>query len=163
MRITPESIGGSIKNNKNLHMKTPKNNRVGVWMDYAHAYFIEYDGINALIVDAIEVPSVSQLQEKGETDNKTRFSENAQQSSPNEYSKRNVEQEELKQYFKMLEKNLEVYRDILLFGPGTVRDKFFKQISEDHFLEGKRISVQISDKLTENQMVAFVEDYFETK
>jgi len=132
-------------------------------MDYAHAYFIEYDGINALIVDAIEAPSVSQLMENEETDNKTRLSENARQSSPNEYGKRNIEQEELKQYFKMLEKNLEGYRDILLFGPGTVRDKFFKRISEKHFLEGRRISVQISDKLTENQMVAVVEDYFETK
>jgi len=144
-------------------MKTSKNNRVGVWMDYAHSYFIEYDGINAVIVDAIEAPSKSHLREKGETDDKTRFSENAQQSSPNEYSKRNIEQEEIKQYFKMLEKNMEGYRDILIFGPGTARDKFFKRISEKDFLEGKRISVQISDKLTENQMVAFVEDYFETK
>jgi len=132
-------------------------------MDYAHAYFIEYDGINALIVDAIEAPSVGHLREKGETDNKTRFSENPQQSSPNEYSKQNIEQEELKKYFKTLEKNLEPYRDILLFGPGTARDKFFNRISEKHFLEGKRISVQISDKLTENQMVALVEDYYETK
>jgi len=144
-------------------MKTPKNNRVGVWIDYAHAYFIEYDGINALIVDAIEAPTVGQLHEKGESDNKTRFSENAQQSSPNEYSKRNIGQEELRQYFKMLQKKLEGYRDILLFGPGTARDKFFERILGKHFLEGKRISVQISDKLTENQMVAFVEDYFETK
>lgn len=144
-------------------MKTSKNNQVGVWMDYAHAYFIEYDGINALIVDAIEAPTVSQLREKGETDDKTRFSPNPQHSSPNEHNKQNLEQEELKQYFKMLEKNLEAYRDILLFGPGTARDKFFKRISEKHFLEGKRISVQISDKLTENQMVAFVEDYFDTK
>ena len=132
-------------------------------MDYAHAYFIEYDGINALIVDAIEAPTVSQFREKGETDDKTRFSPNPQYSSPNEHNKQNLEQEELKQYFKMLEKNLEAYRDILLFGPGTARDKFFKRISEKHFLEGKRISVQISDKLTENQMVAFVEDYFDTK
>ena len=132
-------------------------------MDYAHAYFIEYDGINALIVDAIEAPSVGQHREKVEIGSKTRFSENVQQSSPNEYSKRNIEQEELKQYFKMLEKKLEGYRDILLFGPGTARDKFFKRISEKHFLEGKRISVQISDKFTENQMVAFVEDYFDTK
>jgi len=144
-------------------MKTPRNNRVGVWIDYAHAYFIEYDGINALIVDAIEAPSVSQLQDKGETDNKPMFSENARQSFPNEYSKQNIEQEELKHYFKMLEKNLEGYRDILLFGPEAARDKFFKRISEKHFLEGKWISVQTSDKLTENQMVAFVEDYFETK
>ena len=143
-------------------MKTPKNNRVGVWMDYAHDYFIEYDGISALIVDAIEAPTVGHLREKGEADNKTRFSEDPQQSSPNEYSKRNIEQEELKRYFKMLEKNMEGYRDILLFGPGTARDKFFKRISEKHFLEGKRISVEISDKLTENQMVSFVEDYFET-
>ena len=144
-------------------MNTPKNNRVGVWMDYAHAYFIEYDGINGLFADAIEAPSVGHLREKGETDNKTRFSEDAQQSSPNEYSKQNIEHEELKQYFKMLEKNLEGYRDILLFGSGTARDKFFKRISEKHFLEGKKISVQISDKLTKNQMVAFVENYFETK
>lgn len=144
-------------------MKTPKSKRVGVWMDYSHAYFIEYDGISAVIVDAVESPSVSQLREKGEADGKTRFSANPQQSSPNEYSKQNIEQEELKQYFKMLEKNLGGYRDILLFGPGTARDRFFKRISEKHFLEGKRISVQISDKLTENQMVAFVEDYFETK
>ncbi len=70
---------------------------------------------------------------------------------------------ELKQYLKMLEKNLEGYRDILLFGPGTAKDKFFERILEKHFLEGKRISVQISDKLTKNQMVAFVENYFETK
>lgn len=144
-------------------MKASKNNQIGVWMDHAQAYFIEYDGINAVIVDAIEAPGVSQLREKGETDDKTRFSTNPQYSSPNEYNKQNIEQEELKQYFKMLEKNLGTYRDILLFGPGTAKDKFFNRISEDKFLEGKRISVQISDKLTENQMVAFVEDYFETK
>lgn len=146
-------------------MKTSKNNQVGVWMDHAQAYFIEYDGINAVIVDAIEAPAVSLLREKGETDDKTRFSANPQHSSPspNEYNKQNIEQEELKQYFKMLKKNLSGYRDILLFGPGTAKDKFFNRISDDNFLEGKRISVQITDKLTENQMVALVEDYFETK
>ncbi len=112
-------------------MKGPRNNRI--WVDYA-AYFIEYDGINDMIVDAIEAPTASRLWEKGESDNKTRFSENARQSSPIEYNKRNNEQEELKQYFKMLEKNLEGYRDIVLFGPEIARDTFYKRISEKHFL-----------------------------
>ena len=144
-------------------MKTSNNKQVGVWMDYFQAYFIEYDSINAVIVEAIKAPYESRLREKGETDDKTRFSSNPRHSSPNEYSKQNIEREELKGYFKILENKLVAYRDILLFGPGTARDQFFNQISENNFLEGKRITVQISDKLTENQMVAFVEDYFETK
>jgi stalled ribosome rescue protein Dom34 len=144
-------------------MNTSEKNQIGVWMDHAQAYFIEYDGINAVIVDAVEAQAVSQLREKGETDDKTRFSPNPQHSSPNEHKKQNIEQEELKVYFKMLEKNLQGYRNILLFGPGTAKDKFLNRIAKNNFLEGKKISVQICDKLTKNQMVAQVEDYFETK
>ncbi len=118
-------------------METFSTKQVGVWMDQAKAYLIGVQEGNAYLLEIV-ASNISRLKrEDGEDDDKTRFSSNPQQSSPNEYKKNQVKTNELHGYFKKLQSKLNNFEDILILGPGTVKDQFFNELLVSQAFAGK--------------------------
>jgi stalled ribosome rescue protein Dom34 len=80
--------------------------------------------------------------------------------SNNEFKKNRIEENDLQAYYKSLAEKLEGYDEILLFGPGEAK-KQFKNVAEQlHVFQNKVLHVETSDKLTSNQLLEFVREYF---
>ncbi|HZJ36703.1 MAG TPA: hypothetical protein VFD29_08765 [Gillisia sp.] len=141
-------------------MKTKTTKQVGVWLNHSQAHFIGYKAESAFFIETIDSPYESIMREEGEGNDKTRFSPNTERGSNNEKRKHNIVQNELDEYFKILEGKLESYQEILLFGPGTAKEELFNRLSENKVFKGKDIAVKSSDKLTQNQMLSNVLDFF---
>jgi len=141
-------------------LKTKETNQIGVWLNHSQAHFIGHKAESAFFIETIDSPYESIIREEGEGNDKTRFSSNTERGSNNEKRKHNIIQNELDEYFKILEGKLESYQEILLFGPGTAKEELFNRLSENKLFKGKNIEVKSSDKLTENQMLSYVLDFF---
>ena len=141
-------------------MKTKVTKQIGVWLNHSQAHFLGYKAESAFFIETVESPYESIIRVGGEGNDKTRFSSNTERGSNNEKRKHNIVQNELDEYFSILEGKLEIYQEILLFGPGTAKEELFNRLSENKMFKGKDIAVKSSDKLTENQMLSYVLDFF---
>ncbi|MCH7412572.1 hypothetical protein MM213_03670 [Belliella sp. R4-6] len=133
---------------------------VGVWLDQSKAHFIGYQDGEATFIESLISPHERIKREEGEVSDTARFSPNPSVLSNNEYRKNNIAQNELNEYYKMLEDKIGKFEDVLLFGPGTAKDQFKNRIAENKAFKEKWISVQNSDKMTDNQLLAFVRDFY---
>jgi stalled ribosome rescue protein Dom34 len=140
---------------KNNHAK-----QVGLWMDHSKAHVIAYANGEAILVENIDSPVESIKRIEGEVKDTTRFTSSAEHSSNNEYKKHNIAQKELNEYFRILENKLATYDDILIFGPGVAKEQFRNRLRENKGFSEKWLSIQSSDKLTENQLLAYVRDFY---
>lgn len=143
-------------------MKTKAAYQIGVWLNHSQAHFIGYKAESAFFIETIDSRYERVIREEGEGNDKTRFSTDSERGSNNEKRKHNIVQNELDEYFEILEDKLESFKEILLFGPGTAKEELFNRLSENKVFKGKDIAVKSSDKLTENQMLSYVLDFFKT-
>ncbi len=141
-------------------MKTKTTTQIGVWVNHSQAHFIGYKAESAFFVETIDSPYQSMIREEGEGNDTTRFSPNSGRSSNNEKRKHHTKQNKLDEYYKILEDKLESYQEIVLFGPGTAKEELFNRLSENKVFKTKDIAVKSSDRLTENQMLSYVLDFF---
>ncbi len=135
---------------------------IGIWLDLSKAHFIGFHDGEAQFIETLISPHERIKREEGEENDTSRFSQNPSHLSNNEYRKNNITQNELNEYYKMLEDKIGKFDDILLFGPGTAKDQFKNRISENKSLKGKWISVQNADKMTDNQLLAYVRDFYKS-
>ena len=63
-------------------------------------------------------------------------------------------------YFKKISDIIRDYDEVLLFGPTDAKNSLYNLIKEDHNFENISIEIKTTDKMTENQMFAYVKDYF---
>jgi hypothetical protein len=141
-------------------LKTKATKQIGVWLNHSQAHFLGYKAESAFFIETIDSPYESIVRVEGEGNDKTLFSSNSERGSNNEKRKHNIVKNELDEYFNLLEDKLESYQEILLFGPGTAKEELFNRLSGNKLFEGKEIEVRSSDKLTENQMLSKVLDFF---
>jgi hypothetical protein len=141
-------------------LKTKATKQIGVWLNHSQAHFLGYKAESAFFIETIDSPNESIVRVEGEGNDKTLFSSNSERGSNNEKRKHNIVKNELDEYFNLLEDKLESYQEILLFGPGTAKEELFNRLSGNKLFEGKEIEVRSSDKLTENQMLSKVLDFF---
>jgi hypothetical protein len=134
--------------------------QVGVWIDHSKAHLIGFKSGQAKLLETVDSPYESIKRIEGEGKDMTRFSPNPEHSSNNEHKKHNTTQNEINEYLRMMEQKLQPFEDILLFGPGTMKEKMKNRLREKKAFEGKWLSVEPSDKLTENQLLAFVREFY---
>jgi hypothetical protein len=130
---------------------------IGVWLDHSKAHLISISNGSAHI-ETIESPHQRLERIEGQGSDHTRFRGTA--FSNNEDRKQNKERQEKIAYYKSIMSALSEYKYILLFGPTNAKVELFHQISEDKNFADKLISVENADKLTKNQMVAYVKKFF---
>ena len=132
-------------------MNTKITKQIGLCMDHSQAHFIDINK-GAVIIERLHEHF------DGETAIGTKLG--ATRATNSEHHKHNIAREIKAEYYKVLADRLKAYDDIYLFGPTVAKDELYnKLVADKHFAE-KNIRVESSDKLTENQMVAKVRNFF---
>ncbi len=127
-------------------MKT--NKCLGIWMDYSKAHLMQ------LLPGDIH----TQIIESNFT-----HEEKASSIEKSEKHMHNKQEGEHLKYFKKIQKEIEKYDDVLLFGPTDAKEELNKLLHEDHINTRVRIEIKTTDKMTENQLHAFVRKHFNEK
>lgn len=125
-------------------MKVKK--RLGVWMDYSTAHFMEIKENDIVTSD---VTSEFTSHEKKHSLGK------------NENLMHHKQHDLIGSYFKEIENRIAGFDKVVLFGPGDAKNELYNHLEKIGHFGHTEIAVKTSDKLTENQRKAFVRDYFE--
>lgn len=72
----------------------------------------------------------------------------------------NKEQHERASFYKQLGEAIKNYEEVLLFGPTDAKQELYNILKEDHLFENIKIDIKQADKLTDNQLQAFVKAHF---
>lgn len=72
----------------------------------------------------------------------------------------NKEQQQQSNYYKKLGESIKNYDDFLMFGPANAKVELLNIFKADKHFDKIKINTKQSDKMTENQMHAFVREYF---
>ncbi len=127
--------------------------RIGVWLDHTQAHLVEYHPF-AEQIQTLYAPQKESLEG---VEVKTNFGERA---SNNEDRLSNKAQNHHQEFYKVLEKTLLLYDEILLFGSGTARNELKNRLRSDKAYDSKKIHVEAAEQLSEAQLKAYVRDYF---
>lgn len=141
-------------------MSTTVSKQIGVWLDHAKAHLIGHHEGSAFLVETVESPYERIKREEGQGSDQTRFTANPYHISNNENRKHHTAQNELNEYYKILEMKLTDYEEILLFGPTNAKEQLYNRLRDNKAFARKTITVQSSDKMTENQLLAYVREFF---
>ncbi|HET6990010.1 MAG TPA: hypothetical protein VFJ43_01750 [Bacteroidia bacterium] len=133
-------------------------NHIAVWMDHHQAHLIYPKGKDEYAVETIESDHDLHPRVDGEKGTGATFGK--YRESNGEYKKHNIEHNQLHDYYQALKKVLGKYDEILLFGPTSAKEEFFNLLFADKAFNGKRISTESSDKMTEHQLIAFAKEYY---
>jgi len=72
----------------------------------------------------------------------------------------NKEQHLEMDFYKKIATEIIGYDEVLLFGPTNAKAQLFNILNEDQHYKNIKIEVRTSDKMTDNQQVAYVRNYF---
>lgn len=124
--------------------KEPKN--LGIWMDHANAYLMEYaEGCD---IETQSIGSAFTHEAKEET------------LSKSEFTMHNKEQHKQSEYYKKLGAVIKNYDTVILFGPTDAKAELHNLLKADHHFDNIKIDVKGADKMTEHQQHAYVKEYF---
>lgn len=71
------------------------------------------------------------------------------------------EKHQLKRYFENIAENIHDTDALVIFGPAETNEKFSEELSENHALLSTKIKgVKKTDSMTDNQVKAWVRDFF---
>jgi stalled ribosome rescue protein Dom34 len=132
---------------------------VGIWIDKQKAHIVTIENDNEKF-NTIE----SQVEDFHPTGGYGLGIRGSPQDAmaENKYMKR--EKQQLKSYFKEIVSEIKDSDALVIFGPAETKEKFSKELSEQY----KNLSIKVSavktvDSMTNNQVIAWVKDYFKIK
>jgi hypothetical protein len=132
-------------NQKLKIFKMKKMKQAGIWMDHSFACIMEL--INDAIVQNTVVSEFTHEEKKI-------------MLGRNEKLMHKKEQHLQSGYYRKLGDTIRDYSEVVLFGPTDAKNELFNLLKTDHLFEDIKIEVKHADKMTENQMHAFVREYF---
>lgn len=134
--------------------------KVGIWLDKKEAYIISQEGEEPQKLEKIESHVDSYRPHGGSG---TRLKGGPQDVVQDKtYLER--ERNQMKKYFENIFEHVSWAEAIVIFGPAETGEKFVKEVKHSR----KEITSKIrglykADSMTENQMKAWVRDYFDKK
>lgn len=140
-------------------METKNNKKLGLWMDHSHAYLIACQDKKVSLLESVESPVEGMVRYPGETDSKFRVGA-THAASNQEIKSNNIHQEQIRRYFSALEDKLLGFEEILLLGPGVLKNQFLKKISANKAFSKVKVHTLDADKMTSNQLLALVKKHF---
>ena len=124
-------------------METTK--RLGIWMDHSVAHLMDVT-TDAMVTSLIESESTHRDREHS--------------LNKSENLMHNKEQRQLSGYYKKLGDAITHYQEVLLFGPTSAKSELLNVLRADHRFAAIKIEVEDADKMTTNQLHAFVTRHF---
>ena len=129
---------------------------IGIWIDTKQAIIIRLSN-SKHSVKIIESDIETRERVSGESKKFGRFGGQYMTFENNKLNKRN---EQTNHFIKSLLKEIENCESVVLFGPSKMKNIFKKELSKNLQLSNKLMGVFNSKLLTENQMVAWVKDFY---
>ena len=141
-------------------MQTFTTRKVGIWIDQSKACLIEFRDGNAIFLETISSNILNN--NKSTVDysriNKIQFSHDLRGLRSSRISTSHLPN--LQKYFKKLREKLISFEDILILGPGVVKDQFYNELKLDQQYQGKFIAVQNKGNYSEKQLILYINDFF---
>jgi len=126
---------------------------VGLWIDHKQAFVIsDQDGIVEVIPSHIEPPA--------HYSGGTQLGGKLNQKTDTEFRKSDRFRLQLKKYYQQVISSLKDANSIFIMGPGEAKIEFQKAIKRYKSLQGRVLKVETADKMTKNQMVAYVRNFY---
>ena len=119
-------------------------NRLGIWMDHSIAHLIEVD---------------SNKNDRSVT-SKFSFKTKVEALSRSEDIMHNKEQQMHEAYYKKIGESILKYDHVLLFGPTKAKVELYNYLNKDLHFKDIKIDVKSSDKISNNEQHAFVNNHF---
>jgi stalled ribosome rescue protein Dom34 len=132
---------------------------IGIWIDTKQAVIVKLSN-NKHNLKIIESNIETRERVAGESKKYGRF---GGQYMTYEKNKMNRKNEQINSFIKNLLKEVQNCDSVVLFGPSQMKNIFEKELSKNLQLTNKLIGVFNSNQLTENQMVAWVKDFYKNK
>jgi len=129
---------------------------IGIWIDTKQAIIIKLSN-DKQIVKVIESNIETRERVLGESKKFGRFGGQYMTFEKNKLNRRN---EQTNHFIKNLFKEVQNCDSLVLFGPSNMKNIFEKELSKNLQLANKLVGVYNSKQLTENQMVAWVKDFY---
>lgn len=136
-------------------MRKDTTRQVAVFMDYHSAAIREPLSMASKIIMS---DRQSHVRYDGETGDGTLLGNN--RSTNNESHKHNIEQNAIREYFKLLEQELRGYDEILILGTGKAPNEFRNFYQANNKLSSKKITVGKSDYISDNQFLHKINNFF---
>ncbi len=128
----------------------------GIWIDHEKALIITLDR-GGHIIKTIESEIVTRDRIDGETKSYGRFGD--QSLSQEKHKERRIN-EQTSNFLKSLLSEIKNVDELVLFGPANMKKELEKHILHDATLAPKLKAVVSADSMTENQMVAWVKNFY---
>ncbi len=126
---------------------------IGIWIDKSKAKIISPEKI----VKNIPSNIVSRLRIKGQGKEYGKF---GKQFLSFEKSKKNRIQNQKTAFLDEVLNSIQAYDQIFVFGPAQMKNELGKLILNDYQLKDKFVEIKTSKKMTDNQLVAYVKDFY---
>ncbi|MBI5858584.1 MAG: hypothetical protein HZB42_13170 [Sphingobacteriales bacterium] len=137
----------------------PPEANTGIWIDQETAYIIRHKGAETIMMK-IKSGVESRIRIAGEGKNFTRFGETYVND---EEKKQRRQQQQRLRYFKEVIREVEHDDFLYLFGPGKGKEELNNAIEKLDKAWPKVISIETTDRMTQNQMKEKVMDFFSSK
>lgn len=130
--------------------------KTGVWIDSKKAYIVNLSGSDAnLSVITSEIEGVTRIEGEGKE-----YGRFGNQYTTLENKQENRRKHEVAEYLEEVVENIKSADEIVVFGPAQMKIELEKQIKENQPLAKKLLDVVNADSMTENQIIAWVKDYY---
>lgn len=140
-------------------MKIMKKN-IGIWIDTKQALIINYPNRSEKSVKKIESKVETRERVSGESKKFGRFGNQYLTYEKNRLNRKN---QQINYFIKDLIKEIKNCNGVVLFGPAKMKRLLEKEISSNMHLSKKLLGVYNCDLITDNQMVAWVKDYYDSR
>jgi len=129
--------------------------QIGIWIDKSKAQVISPEKIIKTIYSEFDPkPRIDpQKREFGRFGKQVISTENSDQNR--------FKQQEL-DFLKNVMNSCKNMEGLLIFGPAYMKNRLHKLIQNDHLLKNISIHIVTAQKMTDNQLVAFVKKHFKT-
>ncbi|MEN9908002.1 MAG: hypothetical protein RLZZ540_1151 [Bacteroidota bacterium] len=124
-------------------MKTAK--KLGIGMDHSIACLIEFTP------DSFEMKNI---------ESEFTFQDKKKALVKSESLMHHKENQQLSSYYKKLADIIKGYNEVVLFGPTDAKVELFNTLNQEEEFGKIKIEIKNTDKMTENQKISFVKEYF---
>jgi hypothetical protein len=129
---------------------------VGLWIDHKQAYAIWYqDGRVEVIPSHIEPPA--------HYSGGTQLGGKLSQTADVELHHNDRFRLQLNKYYQQVVAALKNADSIFIMGPGKAKIELEKVIKKNKSMQKRILSIETVDKMTKNQMVAYVRKFYQTQ
>ncbi|MEX1188792.1 MAG: hypothetical protein WED33_05995 [Bacteroidia bacterium] len=132
------------------------NQKMGIWIDQSKAALVSVNE-NKASMRTISSPIEKRTRKDGEGKDFGRF---GNQYLDPEKRAENKKLQQRNEFLKNVMFELKDVEEFVVFGPAEMKTELRKSIEKDRDLLPKLKSVENAEKMTDNQLIAWVKDYF---